>query len=138
MDRIVLFTICWLLFVNLPWIESEYLYDELDQLSIESDILDNEIKQFALRETYHKCNANLKREIKKYYPVVKHIFNEVLEGSFKRKTWRALATFVDKFGSRIAGSKNLEKAIDYMLDLSKQNGMENVHGEEVSVPHWVR
>lgn len=45
---------------------------------------------------------------------------------------------MDTFGARVSGTDNLEDAIDYALDLMKDYELENVHGEEVQVPHWVR
>lgn len=50
----------------------------------------------------------------------------------------SLADFVDKFGPRMSGSESLENAIDYMLDELKRVGLENVHTENASVPHWTR
>lgn len=38
----------------------------------------------------------------------------------------------------MSGSKNLEDSIDYMVDLMKSIGLENVHTENASVPHWER
>ena len=49
-----------------------------------------------------------------------------------------LATMCDTFGPRFSGSSNLEKAIDWCLAQMKKDGFVNVHGEEVTVPHWVR
>ena len=39
---------------------------------------------------------------------------------------------------RISGSASLEAAIDWILDLMKSDGLENVRGEPVMVPRWVR
>ena len=49
-----------------------------------------------------------------------------------------LATLCDTFGPRFSGTTNLEAAIDWILAQMKSDGLENVHGEEVMVPHWVR
>src|SRR5690348_18262696 len=48
--------------------------------------------------------------------------------------WRRLAELTDTFGNRIAGSTNLERAIDWVLAKMKQDGFANVHGEPVMVP----
>lgn len=53
------------------------------------------------------------------------------------QTYKDLTLFVDKFGARFTGTENLEKSIDYMLDLLKREGHDNVHGESVEVPRWV-
>ena len=49
-----------------------------------------------------------------------------------------LATMCDTFGPRFTGSKNLESAIDWCLAEMKKDGFQNVRGEEVIVPRWVR
>lgn len=86
----------------------------------------------------NECNLpiELKNEIASYAPTVQNIINSATNGSFKGVTFNELAVFVDKFGNRITGSQNLENAIDYMLEKSKN--LDNVHGEEVTVPHWIR
>ena len=52
--------------------------------------------------------------------------------------YRRLGRMVDTFGHRISGSPSLEATIDWVLDLMKADGLENVHGQPVMVPHWVR
>ncbi|CAL7937445.1 unnamed protein product [Xylocopa violacea] len=81
---------------------------------------------------------SLKQEIDAYQPFVQAIINETLYGSFKSTTWTELASFVDYFGPRLTGSDVLEQSIDYVLNKSIECGLENVHGEPVPVPHWVR
>ena len=49
-----------------------------------------------------------------------------------------LGTLVDTYGPRLSGSAALESAIDWILEQMKADGLENVHGERVRVPHWVR
>ncbi len=49
-----------------------------------------------------------------------------------------LALLCDQFGPRFSGSTNLEAAIDWILKELKADGFDNVHGEPVTVPHWVR
>jgi len=49
-----------------------------------------------------------------------------------------IAELSDRFGSRISGSTALEQAIDWILAKMKADGLANVHGEPVTVPHWVR
>src|SRR4051812_37948236 len=49
-----------------------------------------------------------------------------------------LGQLVDGFGHRLSGSASLEAAIDWILTQMKKDGLENVHGERVMVPHWVR
>jgi carboxypeptidase Q len=52
--------------------------------------------------------------------------------------FQRLAFLCDTFGPRFSGSTNLESAIDWVLAEAKKDGFDNVHGETVSVPHWVR
>jgi len=52
--------------------------------------------------------------------------------------FQRLAVLCDTFGPRLSGSTNLEGAIDWMLGEMKRDGLDNVRGEEVWVPHWVR
>lgn len=96
-----------------------------------ASIYDNEIDN---------CNVstNLKKEIASYGTVVEEIITTLTKGKYKNSTYNHLAEFVDKFGNRIAGSKNLENAIDFMLNKSVTYRLENVHGEEVNVTHWIR
>ena len=49
-----------------------------------------------------------------------------------------LGDMCDTFGPRFSGTDNLEKAIDWILDEMKADGLQNVHGEHVMVPKWVR
>ena len=49
-----------------------------------------------------------------------------------------LALLCDKFGPRFSGTTNLEAAIDWILAEMKKDGLQNVRGEPVMVPHWVR
>lgn len=52
--------------------------------------------------------------------------------------YRRLGRLVDTFGHRLSGSGSLEAAIDWVLGLMKADGLENVRGQPVMVPHWVR
>ena len=51
---------------------------------------------------------------------------------------RRLAQLCDTFGPRFSGSTNLEAAIDWMLREMRTDGLDNVHGEPVTVPRWHR
>jgi carboxypeptidase Q len=53
-------------------------------------------------------------------------------------TWNRLAELTDKFGPRLSGSAPLERAIDWILAEMRKDGLQNVRGEPVMVPHWVR
>ena len=52
--------------------------------------------------------------------------------------YNRLAYLCDMFGPRLSGSKNLEKAIDWIIKEMKKDGLSNVRGERVKVPAWIR
>ena len=70
-----------------------------------------------------------------YQPVAAKLIRAATETDFAH---RRLAELCDTFGPRFSGTTNLEAAIDWALAKLKADGLENVHGEEVMVPHWVR
>lgn len=80
----------------------------------------------------------VKTEIANHQEDAQRIIDFLTKGAGKHQVYNRLATFVDTFGSRIAGSANLEHAIDYMLDELESDELDNVHGEEVNVTHWIR
>jgi len=49
-----------------------------------------------------------------------------------------LGEMLDTFGPRLSGSTNLEKTLEWIKDEMAKDGLENVHGEDVMVPKWVR
>ncbi len=49
-----------------------------------------------------------------------------------------LAVLADRFGSRLSGSSSLERALDWMLDEMRRDGLDSVRAEPVMVPVWVR
>ncbi|CAN8020634.1 unnamed protein product [Ixodes persulcatus] len=96
----------------------------------------------SLDPTY-SCNSSqlsdsLVGEIRGYAPVVSAIIERVVHGSERNRTYQELAKFVDDFGSRIAGSQNLENSIDYMVTLLLRQGLDAVYTEDAKVPHWER
>ncbi|XP_071833000.1 carboxypeptidase Q-like isoform X1 [Apostichopus japonicus] len=82
--------------------------------------------------------TGIKEEIESYRDVANQIIEFLLNGTGKGQAYKRLALFTDTFGNRISGSKNLENAIDYLIEELQKDGLENVHGENVTVPHWVR
>jgi carboxypeptidase Q len=52
--------------------------------------------------------------------------------------WRRLAELTDRFGHRLSGSPNIERAIKWAVATMKADGLENVRTEPVLVPRWVR
>ncbi|NIM49005.1 MAG: M20/M25/M40 family metallo-hydrolase [Gemmatimonadales bacterium] len=73
--------------------------------------------------------------VEHYRGVADRIIDAALADS---SAYERLALLVDKFGHRFSGSDNLERALDWILEEMRRDGLENVRGEEVMVPHWVR
>ena len=70
-----------------------------------------------------------------YRDAADRIITAALADSF---AYQRLAELVDTFGPRFSGTPNLEDAIDWILARMKADSLENVRGEEVMVPRWVR
>lgn len=106
------------------------------------DVTNNEIDGDFSRDATRDDSCNLSEEliaeIAAYQPTVDIIISSLTNGKFKGGTYRELTDFVDKFGPRLSGTQNLEDSIDYMLQLLNEYDLENVHGEELQVPHWER
>ena len=49
-----------------------------------------------------------------------------------------LGEMLDTFGPRLSGSTNLEQTLEWIKDEMARDGLDNVHGEDVMVPKWVR
>ncbi len=52
--------------------------------------------------------------------------------------YERVALLTDKFGHRLSGSASLEQALDWIIAEMTRDGLENVRGEPVMVPRWVR
>jgi carboxypeptidase Q len=52
--------------------------------------------------------------------------------------WQRLAEMTDAHGSRLSGSENYARAVEWAVRAMKADGLENVRTERVMVPHWVR
>jgi carboxypeptidase Q len=52
--------------------------------------------------------------------------------------WHRVAELGDRFGPRFSGTENLERAIDWIMAEMAEDGLENIRGEPVMVPRWVR
>lgn len=89
-------------------------------------------------ERMKKLPLKLVQDISNYSDIASKIIEYSLSGPGENQSYNRLATFVDRYGPRISGSTNLEESIDHMLYLLQEDGLDNVHGEEVNVTHWVR
>jgi carboxypeptidase Q len=54
------------------------------------------------------------------------------------RAYERLSHLTDHIGHRLSGSQSLERAIEWALAEMKRDGLDNVRGEKVMVPHWVR
>src|SRR5262249_50698694 len=65
--------------------------------------------------------------------------NRLIEAALADTTaYRRLEYLTDKIGNRPSGSQALERAIDWALATMRADGLSQVRGEPVMVPHWVR
>ncbi len=60
------------------------------------------------------------------------------EALLSPEPYATLEELCDRFGNRLSGSETLENAIEWAKGEMEAQGLENVHLEEVTVPHWVR
>lgn len=70
-----------------------------------------------------------------YREAANRLIDAALADSF---AYERLTELVDRFGHRFSGSMSLEHAIDWIIAEMNGDGLENVRGEPVLVPHWVR
>ncbi|CAN5654953.1 M28 family metallopeptidase [soil metagenome] len=71
----------------------------------------------------------------RYRPTTDRIIAAALSDSV---AYERTALLTDRFGHRLSGSAGLERALDWILSEMARDGLENVRGEPVMVPHWVR
>jgi carboxypeptidase Q len=68
-----------------------------------------------------------------------NVANQIIRAALQDSSaFERLSELVDRFGHRLSGSDNLERAIDWILDEMRGDGLDDVRGEPVMVPHWVR
>lgn len=70
-----------------------------------------------------------------YREAANSLIDAALEDSF---AFERLTELVDRFGHRFSGSESLELALDWILEEMEKDGLQNVRGEPVLVPRWVR
>ncbi len=63
------------------------------------------------------------------------IITAVLE---ENDAYEKMEYLCDEIGHRLSGSVELERAVAWTQEAMKADGQENVHGEKVMVPKWVR
>ena len=71
----------------------------------------------------------------KYMDTALRIISEALADS---TAYERLAYICDSFGPRLSGSTNLEDAISWITKEMRKDDLDNVRGERVKVPTWIR
>lgn len=65
--------------------------------------------------------------------------NRIIDAALKDSTaWNRLGEMTERFGNRLSGTPALERTIDWVIAKMKEDGLQNVRGERVMVPVWVR
>jgi len=93
------------------------------------------ILMLLLTVTTAKSEINQEFILKKYSEKVDRIINRVMNDS---TAYLRLGYLCDVFGSRLSGSENLERALDWLYEAMKSDGLDNVAKDSVWVPHWKR
>ncbi len=70
-----------------------------------------------------------------YRNAADRLIDAALADSF---AYRRLTELADRYGHRFSGSESLKRALDWILAKMREDGLENVRGEPVLVPRWVR
>ena len=70
--------------------------------------------------------------------VTDRLIELVTQGAFRGVTYHRLAALTDTIGPRLCGNESLTAAVEWVRDAMLSEGLDNVHTEEVQIPHWVR
>ena len=73
--------------------------------------------------------ADVAEEVAAYTEVAKQIIELAVSGAAQNRSYTRLADFTDTIGTRVSGSPNLDKAIEYMYNAMKQDGLDVHRGE---------
>jgi carboxypeptidase Q len=73
--------------------------------------------------------------VEEYRDVADRLIDAALADS---AAYDRLTELTDRFGHRFSGSESLERALDWILAEMRTDGLDNVRGEPVMVPRWVR
>ncbi|GMS82964.1 hypothetical protein PENTCL1PPCAC_5139, partial [Pristionchus entomophagus] len=77
--------------------------------------------------------------ISQYSWQTSRLISHLTNGPETGEALRFLEELCDDYGPRQTGSKNLEKAIDFVVSKLRDDGFDNVHTERVvNLPYWVR
>ena len=81
------------------------------------------------------CHINGQSVLNKYYDDSQKIITAAMNDS---TAYHRLSYLCDTFGPRLSGSRNLEKALDWIISEMKADGLSRPRGERVQVPAWIR
>ncbi|CAF2988860.1 unnamed protein product [Rotaria sp. Silwood2] len=70
--------------------------------------------------------------------ITDRIIELVTRGAFRGVTYNRLAALTDTIGPRLCGNESLTKAVNWVQNAMINESFDNVHIEEVQIPHWVR
>lgn len=62
----------------------------------------------------------------------------VTQGAFRGVTYNRLAALADTIGPRFCGNESLTSAVNWVRQAMVDEGLDNVHVEQVQIPHWIR
>lgn len=66
------------------------------------------------------------------------IIQLVTQGAFRGVTYNRLAALADTIGPRFCGNESLTSAVNWVQQAMIDEGLDNVHVEQVQIPHWIR
>ena len=89
----------------------------------------------VLAPIYAQTESNSPTLASRYRDASSRIIEAALADS---SAYARLTELSDRFGHRFSGSESLERALDWILEQMRSDGLENVRGEPVMVPHWIR
>ena len=81
------------------------------------------------------CDASAQTVADRYREAASRIITRATKDS---AAWNRLAVLTETFGHRFSGSESLERAIDWTLAEMRKDALDNVRGEPVMVPRWIR
>lgn len=83
--------------------------------------------------------ASLRAQAPALPPELETNTQRIIQAALESKVaYQRLIELCDTFGPRFSGTTNLELAIDWTLAQMKADGLDNVRGEPVKVPRWIR
>lgn len=75
----------------------------------------------------------------KIHQLYGNVAKQIIEAALKDSSaYKRLQYLCDTFGHRLSGTSSLERAIDWILSELRRDGLDNVRGDDVPVPRWVR